>query len=158
MGDLLLLHTRHFRSAWNRSVSSFEVFLYERHFKKNQLETLGGLCNNVFNDALSAVMYVDGYSSWNVSDNKMWPEKLFSVQSNLKLMLYPCHPRLFNDGNASCHQPNGNARPVVNVTKWCPTTIDYNMTYTWFGRLMAALANTNTNVFITCLFMLKLLR
>lgn len=44
-------------------MSSFEVFLYERHFKKNQLETLGGLCNNVFNDALSAVMYVDGYSS-----------------------------------------------------------------------------------------------
>lgn len=39
---------------------------------------------------------------------------------------------LFNDGNASCHQPNGNARPVFNVTKWCPTTIDYNMTYTWF--------------------------
>lgn len=30
--------------------------------KKNLLETLGGLCNNVFNDALSAIMYVDGYS------------------------------------------------------------------------------------------------
>lgn len=129
---IVVTHSTFQKCLEQKRVLIWSVSLRKTFKKKNQLETLGGLCNNVFNDALSAVMYVDGYSSWNVSDNKMWPEKLFSVQSNLKLMLYPCLPRLFNDCNASCHQPNGNAQPVFNVTKWCPTTIDYNMTYTWF--------------------------
>lgn len=126
----VVTHSKFQKCLEQTRVLIWSVFLYERHLKKNLLDTLGGLCKNVLNDALSAVMYVDGYSFWNVA--------MFLCRATSNSCYTRVFHAFFNDGNASRHQPNGNARSVFNVTKWCPTTLDYNMTYTWFWKLTAA--------------------